>query len=207
MMERTGTAMPGMPMTGMPMPGSERRDDGRPGAAVARHEHDDGAPLHHDLREVPRRHEGHCACEDKVSAAMLQNLCTMMAGGMLSCCCMMNGMMVCCYNMTMAQCKCEPTEDGVCITCTSGDPACCAMIEACCASMTRHDEGRLHLLHDDEQHAGLLRLLSTATNDRRRPRASSGPRAELGQGAARIRPRRGPRPDRRAGRRRPRSRR
>lgn len=77
-----------------------------------------------------------CSCEDKVSAAMVQNLCTMMAGGLLSCCCTMSGMMVCCYNMVMAHCKCEPTEDGVCITCTSGDPSCCAMIEACCASMT-----------------------------------------------------------------------
>ena len=33
---------------------------------------------------------------------MLQNLCTMMAGGLCSCCCMMNGMMVCCYNLMMA---------------------------------------------------------------------------------------------------------
>jgi hypothetical protein len=77
-----------------------------------------------------------CACEDKVSATMLQNLCSMMPGGLCSCCCMMNGMMVCCYNLTMAMCKCEPTDDGICLTCTSGDPACCAMIEACCACMT-----------------------------------------------------------------------
>ena len=76
-----------------------------------------------------------CVCEDKMSASMLQNLCTMMAGGMLSCCCTMNGLTVCCYNMTMAHCQCEPTEDGVCITCTSGDPACASMIEACCTSM------------------------------------------------------------------------
>ena len=34
---------------------------------------------------------------------------------------MMNGMMVCCCNLTMGMCKCEMTEDGVCITCTSGD--------------------------------------------------------------------------------------
>ena len=77
-----------------------------------------------------------CACEDKDSTAKLQNLCIMTAGGMLSCCCMMNGMMVCCYNMMITHCKCEPTEDGVCMICTSDDPDCTAMIKACFASMT-----------------------------------------------------------------------
>ena len=50
---------------------------------------------------------------------------------------MMNGMMVCCCNMTMGMCKCEMTEDGVCITCTSGDPP------------AAHDPGllRLHGFH------------------------------------------------------------
>jgi hypothetical protein len=48
---------------------------------------------------------------------------------------MMNGMMVCCCNLTMGMCKCETTKDGVCITCTSGDPKCCEMIQECCACM------------------------------------------------------------------------
>jgi hypothetical protein len=73
-----------------------------------------------------------CVCEDQTSAGMLQNLCTMMAGGMCSCCMMMNGMMVCCCNMMMGMCKCEPINMGVCFTCTSGDKECCAMIQACC---------------------------------------------------------------------------
>ena len=73
-----------------------------------------------------------CVCDDKVSAGMLQNLCTMMAGGMCSCAMMMNGMMACCCNLMMGMCKCEPTDMGVCITCTSGDKACCDMIQACC---------------------------------------------------------------------------
>ncbi|MFO0891012.1 MAG: hypothetical protein U0790_17945 [Isosphaeraceae bacterium] len=76
-----------------------------------------------------------CKCDDPTSATMLQNLCTMMAGGMCSCCMMMNGMMVCCCNMTMGMCKCEMIEGGVCMTCTSGDAACCAMIQACCDCM------------------------------------------------------------------------
>jgi hypothetical protein len=77
-----------------------------------------------------------CACADKVSAGMLQNLFAMMAGGRCSCCFMMNGMMVCCCNLTMGVCKCETTADGVCITRTSGDSACSAMIQASCACMT-----------------------------------------------------------------------
>ena len=77
-----------------------------------------------------------CTCDDKMAASMVQNLCTMLAGGMVSCCCMMNGMTVCVCNMTMGMCKCEPTKDGVCITCTSGDAKCCAMIQACCDAMS-----------------------------------------------------------------------
>lgn len=77
-----------------------------------------------------------CTCDDKASCGMLQNLCTMLAGGLCSCCVMLNGMMVCCCNLTMGMCKCEMTGDGVSITCTSGDPACCAMIQACCDCMT-----------------------------------------------------------------------
>jgi hypothetical protein len=37
-----------------------------------------------------------CACDDAMTCSMMQNLCTMMAGGMCSCCMMMNGMPVCC---------------------------------------------------------------------------------------------------------------
>ncbi len=77
-----------------------------------------------------------CSSDDAVTATMIQNLCTMMAGGMCSCCCMMNGMMACCCNMTMAMCQCEMTAKGVCITCTSGDKACCAMIQSCCDCCT-----------------------------------------------------------------------
>ncbi len=73
-----------------------------------------------------------CTCTDPASCAMMQNLCTMMAGGMCTFCCMMNGMMVCCCNMTMGMCKCEMTKDGCIITCTSGDKGCCDMIQGCC---------------------------------------------------------------------------
>jgi hypothetical protein len=73
-----------------------------------------------------------CTSDDKVAAGMLQNLCTMMAGGMVSCGLMMNGMMACCCNLMMGLCKCEMTEHGCTMTCTSGDKDCAAMIQACC---------------------------------------------------------------------------
>jgi hypothetical protein len=81
-----------------------------------------------------------CTCDDKMSCSMLQNLCTMLSGGLCTCCVMMNGMVVCCCNLTMGLCKCEMTDSGVCLTCTSGDKDCCAMIQACCdcvASMVK----------------------------------------------------------------------
>ncbi|MDB5307283.1 MAG: hypothetical protein JWO38_1485 [Gemmataceae bacterium] len=77
-----------------------------------------------------------CTCPDPTACAMMQNLCTMMAGGMCSFYCMMNGMMVCCCNMTMGMCKCEMTKDGCVLTCTSGDKNCEAMIQGCCDCLT-----------------------------------------------------------------------
>src|SRR5262245_16549049 len=55
-----------------------------------------------------------CSCDDQMACSMMQNLCTSLAGGMISCCMMMNGMMVCCCNFTMGICKCEMTKDGCC---------------------------------------------------------------------------------------------
>src|SRR5258708_570939 len=77
-----------------------------------------------------------CTCDDAMACSMMQNLCTMLAGGMCSMCCLMNGMMVCNCNMMMGMCKCEMTEKGMVMTCTSGDKACCDMIQACCDCMS-----------------------------------------------------------------------
>ena len=74
----------------------------------------------------------HCHCEDELSCATLQNLCKMLCDGMCSCCCTMNGVCVCQCNLACGHCTCEYTKDGVCITCKSGDKACCDMIQACC---------------------------------------------------------------------------
>jgi len=127
MMERTGMTMPGMGVPGMGTPTM--------GAPTV-------TPAGVNWLMVPRctlkveKCTGgmtvHCVCDDKMAASMVQNLCTMLAGGMCSCCVMMNGMTVCCCNLTMGLCKCEMTETGVRLTCTSGDPKCCEMIQACC---------------------------------------------------------------------------
>ena len=127
MMERTGVAMPGMGVPGMGAPTM--------GAPTA-------VPVGPNWITVPRctfRMEKctggfklTCSCDDKLACSMVQNLCTMLAGGMCTCCCMINGMCVCTCNFTMGLCKVEMTETGVCFTCTSGDSKCCEMIQAYC---------------------------------------------------------------------------
>ena len=73
-----------------------------------------------------------CSCDDKLASSMIQNLCTMLAGGMYSCCVMYNGMTCCSCNFTMGLCRYESTDSGVCFTCTSGDQQCCEMLQASC---------------------------------------------------------------------------
>ena len=130
MMERAGMAMQGMSMPGMGAPMT--------GTTTA-------MPHVMNWLMVPRctlkmeKCSGGmkivCSCEDKMACSMMQNLCKMNLFGMCSCCMMMNGMMVCTCNRTMGMCKCDMTKDGVTITCTSGDPKCCEMIQACCECM------------------------------------------------------------------------
>jgi hypothetical protein len=131
MMERAGMGMQGMGMPGMGTPAM--------GAPT-------GMPAASNWMMVPRctlkmeKMSGGmkitCSGDDKMATSMVQNLCQMLAGGMCSCCVMMNGMMVCCCNLMMGMCKCEMTKDGVSITCTSGDPKCSEMIQACSDCMS-----------------------------------------------------------------------
>ncbi len=126
MMERTGMGMPGMG-TGVA---------GGMGTGTM------GAPTPSNWMMVPRctfKYEKctggmkvTCTCDDAMARSMMQNLCTMLSGGMCSISCMMNGMTVCCCNFTMGLCKCEMTDKGMCVTCTSGDAKCCEMIQSCC---------------------------------------------------------------------------
>jgi hypothetical protein len=127
MMERMGMGMPGLGMAPGPMGGM-------------------GAQMMPSMMMVPRgtmkmeKCQGGmkitCTCDDKMAASMVQNLCQMLQGGMCSCCLMMNGMMACCCNLMMGLCTCEPTDKGCTLTCTSGDPKCMEMIQACCTCMT-----------------------------------------------------------------------
>ncbi|HEV3256695.1 MAG TPA: hypothetical protein VG013_07450 [Gemmataceae bacterium] len=130
MMERTG-----MGMQGMGMPGAGTPTIGAPA----------GMQPATNWMMVPRctvkmeKHTGGmkitCAGDDKMAVSMVQNLCSMLAGGMCSCCLTMNGMVVCCCNLTMGLCKVDNTKDGVTVTCTSGDAKCSEMIQACCECM------------------------------------------------------------------------
>lgn len=125
MMERTGMGVQGMTMPGMGTPTM-----GSPTGMPA-----NWMMVPRCTMKVEKCTGGMkitCSCEDKVSCSMVQNLCTMLQGGMCTVCCMMNGMMVCSCNLTMGMCKCDMTKDGVCVTCTSGDPKCCEMIQSCC---------------------------------------------------------------------------
>src|SRR4051794_37662891 len=129
MMDRTAMGMPGMGVPAMGTPGMAAPAAAAPGSYLM----------------VPRcvvkceKVQGGmkvtCTSDDKVSASMMQNLCTMLAGGMCSCCMMMNGMMVCCCNLMMGMCHCEMAEHGVVFTCTSGDQKCADMLQACCDCM------------------------------------------------------------------------
>ncbi len=74
----------------------------------------------------------HCCTDDATACAMIQNLCQMLSGGMCTMTCLMNGMTACTCNFAMCMPRCEVTETGCCITCTSGDAACCTMIQGCC---------------------------------------------------------------------------
>jgi hypothetical protein len=77
----------------------------------------------------------HCHCEDEVATHTLHHLCNALSGGLCSCCCTLNGLTVCQCNLTCGICKCETTKDGCTITCTSGDKACCAILQSCCATL------------------------------------------------------------------------
>lgn len=76
-----------------------------------------------------------CKASDETAAAMMQNLCQMLAGGMMSMNVMMNGMMMMNCNMMMGMCKCEMMNDGMMVMWTSGDAMICKMIQTCCDTM------------------------------------------------------------------------
>jgi hypothetical protein len=125
MVERTGVGLPGV---GSPVPGMMPL--GTPTGAAA------------NWLMVPRgtlrfeKCQGgfkvRCACDDPTACGVVQNLCAALAGGLVSCGVQLNGLTVCTCNFLMGMCRCETTEDGVCLTCTSGDAKCCEMLQACC---------------------------------------------------------------------------
>ncbi len=130
MMERTGLGLPGVGVPGMGTPAV-----GTPtGVAPSNYLMVPRCTL--KLEKCPGGLKITCSCDDKMACSMMQNLCTMLQGGLCSCACTLNGMLVSCCNLTMGLSKCEMTDKGVCITCTSGDSKCCEMIQACCDCLT-----------------------------------------------------------------------
>ncbi|MBY0526507.1 MAG: hypothetical protein K2R98_24140 [Gemmataceae bacterium] len=129
LMERTGMGVQGVPGLGTPTVGGPV-----------------GGPVGTNWLMVPRctfkveKCSGGvkitCHADDKVACSMVQNLCSMLAGGMCSCCVMYNGVTMCYYNFSQGLCKFDCTEQGVCFTCTSGDQQCCQMIQSCCEAIS-----------------------------------------------------------------------
>jgi hypothetical protein len=77
-----------------------------------------------------------CRCEDEVACGTLQNLCRMLCDGLCSCYCTWNGIQCFQCNLCCGNCQCEYTKDGCCISCTSGDKSCAAMIQAWCQCLS-----------------------------------------------------------------------
>ncbi|HKI38622.1 MAG TPA: hypothetical protein VKA46_42635 [Gemmataceae bacterium] len=74
----------------------------------------------------------HCTSEDRTACGVVQNLCAALAGGLVSCCAQFNGLTVYTCNFVTGLCRCETTEDGVCLSCTSGDAKCGEILQAFC---------------------------------------------------------------------------
>jgi hypothetical protein len=85
-----------------------------------------------ELEKCPGGMKIDCICDDSMGRGMVQNLCTGLWGGLVSCWMTLNGMTVCCCNLTMGFCTYEVTAKGVAVTCTSADEKCCEIIQACC---------------------------------------------------------------------------
>jgi hypothetical protein len=89
--------------------------------------------------KVERTNEGckvYCLCEEQTSQSVVQNLCTVLNGGNTCCCFTYNGVTVCTYNFTLGLCRWEIVDKGVCFSCTSGDPRCCASLQTLCDCFT-----------------------------------------------------------------------
>lgn len=82
-----------------------------------------------------------CSCDDDVACGTLQNVCKALAGGLCSVCCTWNGVTLCQCNFACCRCQCEPTRDGVCISCTCGDAECCRMVQALCDCVCACQDG------------------------------------------------------------------
>jgi hypothetical protein len=127
MMERAGLGMPGMGMPGM---GASTM--GAPSGVTPASGYLMVPRCTMKFEKIAGGMKIVCVCDDQMACSMMQNLTTMLQGGLYSCCTTMNGMTVCSCNLTLGLCKCEMTDKGISLTYTSGDGKCGEMIQACC---------------------------------------------------------------------------
>jgi len=127
MMDRAGLGLPGMGMPGMSAPTM-----GTPSGVTPTSGYLMVPRCTMKFEKCPGGMKIVCTCDDQMACSMMQNLSTMLQGGLCSCCATMNGMTVCSFNLTLGMCKCEMTDKGICLTYTSGDSKCSEMIQACC---------------------------------------------------------------------------
>src|SRR5262245_16876177 len=75
-----------------------------------------------------------CCCNEQGECPEFQDLCRTLCDDNATCVCTRDGIQICSFNLCAAGCECDCkfTDDGCCITCTSCDPLCCEMLQACC---------------------------------------------------------------------------
>ncbi len=143
--ERSGLGMPalgmpnpGLPGMGMPIPGGPGMAPPPLGTPTLTTPGNNWLMLPRgtmQFEKVPGGMKVVCTCDDRIACGMMQNLCTMLAGGLCSCSVLQNGMTVCQFNFTMGLCQCDTTDQGIRLTCTSGDPKSVEMIQGFCACL------------------------------------------------------------------------
>ena len=84
------------------------------------------------MEKCPRRNELACTSDDELASAAMQNLCRCWPAECGVRCRTWNGTTMRQCNLCSANCQCEMTKDGCCITCTSGDKKCCEMSASLC---------------------------------------------------------------------------
>lgn len=135
MVERTGMGVPGMGFPGYPT-GSYQQGYGTTPFTPPSVNYFSVPRCTFKVEKVNDGFKVHCQCEDATAWTVVQNLCSVLSGGMVTCNVTYNGMTVCSYNCTMGYCRWETIDKGVCFSCTSGDSKCSTTLQSWCDCLT-----------------------------------------------------------------------